>query len=180
MMRDDGHLGKLTGRKTCLSVSISHSPGPSKHGQVCSIPWSPASQAALGIRPVFPGHQYTASSGPCASVQVPPQFPGSQVPDHCKPCSWRAVGLALCPSDSEVCRVPRLSPAPGPLRGPPSPPERMTPCPSSFAQSSSTLLRKASPGSPRYLPHGPHLAQASPALQAAWALGKVWSAGAGR
>lgn len=35
----------------------------------------------------------------------------ARFPEHWKPCNWRAAGLALCPSDSEVCRVLRLSPA---------------------------------------------------------------------
>lgn len=78
-------------------------------------------------------------------------------------------------------KFPASLPPWGPCGSPPSPPERMTPGSSSFAQSSPTLFKKSVPGfAPLIYPPGPHLAQASPALQAAWALGKVWSAGAGR
>lgn len=141
----EGTFAKVYKKKRLVCPSPSHIPlAPAKHGQVCSIPWSLASQGALGIRPVFPGHQQTASSGPCESVQVPPQFPGSQVPGALQALRLEGCGLALCPSLLRSAGLPApLQRPPAPLQHPPrvpvvvsSPPERMTPGPSSFQESS--------------------------------------------
>ena len=150
-------MGKFTGKKTCLSISISHSPGPLKtwtslfnslvsclpscSGDWPSLPRSPA-DCQFWAMGVYPG---------ATSV---PRTPGSQSTTSPATGGLRAWPCAPALLRSAGLPAPLQHP-PAPLQRPPrvpvavsSPPKRMTPGPSSFQESSPTLLRKASLGSP--------------------------------